>query len=201
MNGRDSNSKRLGVKIYGGEPVISGNIIVRQKGSTFFAAQGVSRGKDFTLFATQDGVVKFTEKRVKKFDGRVFRNIFVSVISHVEEKTVKVATPKKVASTAKKVAAPKKVATKTTKSTKEDLTIIEGIGPKVAGIFQEAGITTFAQLADMSAEAMKALLVPHGSPYSAMDTTTWAEQSALARDGKMEELEVLKKELDGGKRV
>ncbi len=79
-NWRDSNAKRLGVKVYGGEPVITGNIIVRQKGNTFFAGQGVMTGSDFTLFAAKDGVVKYTEKKTKKFDGRVYKNIFVSVI-------------------------------------------------------------------------------------------------------------------------
>tara|TARA_A100001015_G_scaffold317617_1_gene435092 strand:+ start:353 stop:610 length:258 start_codon:yes stop_codon:yes gene_type:complete len=59
-NGRDSQSKRLGVKRYGGEKVISGNIIVRQRGSQFHAGENVGVGKDFTLFAKTDGVVTFS---------------------------------------------------------------------------------------------------------------------------------------------
>ncbi len=58
-NGRDSNPQYRGIKVYGGQSVISGNIIVRQVGSTFHAGENVGRGKDFTLFAIADGVVKF----------------------------------------------------------------------------------------------------------------------------------------------
>ena len=58
-NGRDSNSKRLGVKKYSGEFVLSGNIIVRQKGTKFHAGEGVGMGKDFTLFALREGKVQF----------------------------------------------------------------------------------------------------------------------------------------------
>lgn len=63
---RDSIAKRLGVKVFGGEKVISGNIIVRQRGSKFFPGNGVSVGKDFTLFATISGVVNFKSKKGKK---------------------------------------------------------------------------------------------------------------------------------------
>jgi large subunit ribosomal protein L27 len=79
-NGRDSQAKRLGVKIYGGQSAASGNIIVRQKGNTFWAGNGVEQGSDFTLFAVRDGVVKFQEKRRVRFDGRVYRDIYVNVI-------------------------------------------------------------------------------------------------------------------------
>jgi large subunit ribosomal protein L27 len=58
-NGRDSKSKRLGVKRYGGEQVISGNIIVRQRGNKFYAGPGTGIGKDYTIFATETGYVCF----------------------------------------------------------------------------------------------------------------------------------------------
>lgn len=58
-NGRDSQSKRLGVKKFGGEAVRSGNIIVRQRGTQFYPGVNVGLGRDFTLFATADGYVKF----------------------------------------------------------------------------------------------------------------------------------------------
>jgi len=58
-NGRDSAGKRLGIKRHGGEFVKAGNIIVRQRGSTFHAGTNVGTGRDFTLFALKDGVVKF----------------------------------------------------------------------------------------------------------------------------------------------
>ncbi len=65
-NGRDSESKRLGVKIYGGQTVTAGNIIVRQRGTAFHGGVNVGCGKDHTLFAKADGVVKFEIKGPKK---------------------------------------------------------------------------------------------------------------------------------------
>ncbi len=62
-NGRDSNSKRLGVKVYGGQFVRAGGIIVRQRGSQFRAGFFVGQGNDFTLFAKKDGIVEFKTNR------------------------------------------------------------------------------------------------------------------------------------------
>jgi len=78
-NGRDSQAKRLGVKVFGEQPVLSGGIIIRQKGNKFWPGQNVEQGHDFTLFATKEGTVSFQEKRRTRFDGRVFRDIYVSV--------------------------------------------------------------------------------------------------------------------------
>lgn len=64
-NGRDSHSKRLGVKIFGGQPAISGNIIVRQRGTVYHPGDNVGVGRDFTLFATTDGIVEFRKTRTK----------------------------------------------------------------------------------------------------------------------------------------
>jgi len=61
-NGRDSNSKRLGVKKYGGEAVIAGNILVRQRGTKIRAGENVGIGRDYTLFALADGKVEFFQK-------------------------------------------------------------------------------------------------------------------------------------------
>lgn len=61
-NGRDSESKRLGVKRYGGESVLAGNIIVRQRGTKFHAGDNVGLGRDHTLFALTDGKVQFSVK-------------------------------------------------------------------------------------------------------------------------------------------
>ncbi len=65
-NGRDSVSKRLGVKAYGGETVTAGSILVRQRGTKFVAGQNVGIGRDWTLFALADGKVKFDQARNKK---------------------------------------------------------------------------------------------------------------------------------------
>ncbi|MFT3674255.1 MAG: 50S ribosomal protein L27 [Chitinophagaceae bacterium] len=65
-NGRDSQSKRLGVKIFGGQPAVAGNIIVRQRGTEYHPGKNVGVGKDFTLFALNDGVVEFRKGRNNK---------------------------------------------------------------------------------------------------------------------------------------
>ena len=65
-NGRDSQSKRLGVKIYGGQPAIAGNIIVRQRGTVYHPGKNVGLGKDFTIFALTDGVVEFKKGKGDK---------------------------------------------------------------------------------------------------------------------------------------
>ncbi len=65
-NGRDSQSKRLGVKIYGGQPAIAGNIIVRQRGTQYHPGKNVGVGSDFTLFALTDGIVEFKRGRNDK---------------------------------------------------------------------------------------------------------------------------------------
>jgi len=64
---RDSRSKRRGVKLYGGQAAAPGNIIVRQKGTKFNAGNGVSMGKDFTLFAIQEGKINFKTLKGKKY--------------------------------------------------------------------------------------------------------------------------------------
>jgi large subunit ribosomal protein L27 len=70
-NGRESHSKRLGVKLYGGQTVIAGNIIVRQRGTRHHAGENVGIGKDHTLYALADGVVKFRKKK----DNRSFVSV------------------------------------------------------------------------------------------------------------------------------
>ena len=81
----------------------------------------------------------------------------------------------------------------------DDLTKIEGIGPKVQELLNAAGISTFAGLAAKSAEELDAILDAAGSIYKAMDETSWPKQAALAAEGKWEELEKLQDELIGGK--
>ncbi|MCF6403580.1 MULTISPECIES: 50S ribosomal protein L27 [Chitinophaga] len=62
-NGRDSQSKRLGVKIFGGQAAVSGNVIIRQRGTVYHPGQNVGIGRDFTIFAVADGVVEFRKGR------------------------------------------------------------------------------------------------------------------------------------------
>ncbi len=75
-NGRESESKRLGVKIFGGQEAIAGNIIVRQRGMEHHPAENVYAGKDFTLHAKVDGIVQFAKKKNNKS--------YVSVVPHAE---------------------------------------------------------------------------------------------------------------------
>ena len=77
--GRDSISKRLGVKKFGGEKVVTGNIIIRQRGTKFRPGKNVKRGSDDTLFAIADGIVKFSARKIRKFTGKLERAQFVSV--------------------------------------------------------------------------------------------------------------------------
>ncbi|MBQ7584950.1 MAG: 50S ribosomal protein L27 [Desulfovibrionaceae bacterium] len=75
-NGRDSAGQRRGVKRFSGEHVLAGNIIVRQLGTTVYPGQNVGMGRDYTLFATQDGVVRFETYRRKR---RVLKRVHVDV--------------------------------------------------------------------------------------------------------------------------
>ncbi|WP_262246336.1 50S ribosomal protein L27 [Parapedobacter soli] len=216
-NGRESHSKRLGVKIFGGQRAIAGNIIVRQRGTQHHPDVNVGMGKDHTLFALIDGKVVFRKKANNKS--------FVSVVPF-EEETVAVTAPKakKAEATAKeekpaakkavkaesKEAAPKTEAKEAEKKEKaapkkaakakaDDLTVIEGIGPKIAEVFTAAGVADFAGIAAKTAEELKAILAEAGDQFNTAVTDTWPEQAKLAADGKFDELKKWQDELDGGK--
>jgi ribosomal protein L13 len=98
---------------------------------------------------------------------------------------------------AKEVKAPKIVSEAT--STKDDLKKIEGIGPKIEEHLNSAGIVTYSDLANAKMEALEQILTDAGPRYSIHKPTTWAEQSAMARDGKWTELKTWQDELNGGK--
>jgi large subunit ribosomal protein L27 len=80
QNGRDSQAKRLGVKVYGEQAVRAGGIIIRQRGTKYFPGKNAGMGKDHTIFSLVDGKVHFTEKSLKKFDGRMFKDKIVNII-------------------------------------------------------------------------------------------------------------------------
>lgn len=77
--GRDSVSKRLGIKVFGGQPVKAGGIIVRQRGTKFRAGENVKRAEDDSLFALAAGVVQFRTRKIRKFNGRLEAAQFVHV--------------------------------------------------------------------------------------------------------------------------
>lgn len=81
-NGRDSKSKRRGVKLYGGQITKAGSIIVRQKGTRYFPGKNVKMGNDFTLFSLVQGTIKYSTKSLKKFDGRIVKNTLVNVVKN-----------------------------------------------------------------------------------------------------------------------
>jgi large subunit ribosomal protein L17 len=91
------------------------------------------------------------------------------------------------------------VAQPESKETGDDLTKIEGIGPKAAEVLNGAGITTFAQLAESKAEDIKDILEKSGGNFNAQDPTSWPEQSQLAADGKWDELKELQDKLNAGR--
>jgi large subunit ribosomal protein L27 len=78
-NGRDSRSKRLGVKLYGGQYTNAGEVIVRQRGAKWEPGENVAVGADDTIYAKIAGIVKFTQKRVMKFTGHRIRKTLVNV--------------------------------------------------------------------------------------------------------------------------
>ncbi|GAB4142269.1 MAG: 50S ribosomal protein L27 [Patescibacteria group bacterium] len=77
--GRDSHSKRLGVKLFGGQKVFAGNIIVRQRGSKWKSGEGTYKGKDDTIMAEKSGVVEFKKSSVPSFKGKRRPAVFVTV--------------------------------------------------------------------------------------------------------------------------
>lgn len=77
--GRDSNAQRLGVKVFGGQKIKAGEIIIRQRGSKYFTGENVARGNDDTLYSKKDGNVLFSTKKIKKFTGTIGKKTVVSV--------------------------------------------------------------------------------------------------------------------------
>lgn len=198
-NGRDSKSKRLGVKLFGGQTAKAGNIIIRQRGTKFHAGENVYLAKDFTLHAAVDGKVAFKKKK----EGKTFVSIIPAgtAVAEMPAPAVKKAVPavKKAAPAAasgEKITLPsgKKVNT-------DDLKLIEGVGPKIEGLLQDAGINTWKALAEANIEQLKGILEEAGSRYKMHDPTTWSKQAQLAANGEWETLETYQDELKGGKEV
>lgn len=82
--GRDSISKRLGIKLFAGQIAYPGKIIIRQRGTKYVPGFGVKLGKDYTIYATKEGKVKFYKKRFPKFTGRLKEKTVVGVEPHKE---------------------------------------------------------------------------------------------------------------------
>jgi large subunit ribosomal protein L27 len=214
----------LGVKLFGGQLATAGNVIIRQRGTRYHAGENVYLGKDFTLHAKVDGRVVFKRGRLD----RTFVSIMplegatvVAPPAPVKTKAApKAAAPVAAAPVAEPVVAveapvveapaaeekPAK-ASKSEKITlpsgkkvaKDDLKLVEGIGPKIEELLHEAGIKTWAELAAAPVEKVQEVLDAAGSKYRMHDPATWGKQAALAAEGQWEALETLQAELSGGK--
>jgi large subunit ribosomal protein L27 len=212
-NGRDSKSKRLGVKLFGGQVAVAGNILVRQRGTRFHPGENVYMGRDHTLHASIDGVVVFTRKR----DDRNYVSVLPQVAEVVDAPApAKKAAPKsepapkakapvaapEVTEAAAEVeaAAEKKAAPKKEKAPKlDDLKIIEGVGPKIETLLKDGGINTWAELAAASVDRLKEILDAAGPRYQIHDPSTWPAQAKFAAEGKWEELKDYQEMLMGGR--
>ena len=123
-NLKDSQPKYRGVKVFGGQPVLAGNIIIRQKGSKYECGKNTYEAADFSVHAAIDGVVVFRKKNFKKFNGRTYLKTVVEVVSpeellNVKEDAPKAEKPAKAPAKkapAKKAAAPKKAPAKKAKA-------------------------------------------------------------------------------------
>ena len=224
-NGRDSKSKRLGVKLFGGQTAKAGNIIIRQRGTKYHPGENVYMGKDFTIHAKVAGKVSFN----KSYRNRMYVSIDPDGSEGGSAATAKLPVKKATVTKAKELAsgdfAPQGIAQVTPpvadtstpdvdatpgeaattvkvggKSFKQDdLKIIEGVGPKIEGLLHDFGIKTWKAMADSDADQVKGMLAEAGSRYRMHNPATWAKQARLAVDGRWEDLEKLQDELDGGK--
>jgi len=166
-NGRESESKRLGVKVYGGQFAKAGNILVRQRGTTHHPGENVGIGKDHTLFALIDGTVVFRKRR----NNRSYVSVAPVVEVEVAEAPAKKAAPKAEAKPEVKEEAPK------AEVAGDDLTKLTGVGPKLAEILAEGGFATYAAVAAASVEDLQKVLEAAGSRYASKDPQPWIEEA------------------------
>ncbi len=228
-NGRDSKSKRLGVKLFGGQKAVAGNILVRQRGTKYHPGENVYMGRDHTLHAAIDGIVEFRRsKHDRSFVSivpfpevaeTVAKSPIVKVPTRVkqaaapvavaEEPVAEVAAPAAEEAPAvetaapevtEKAAAPKKPAAK--KGPKpDDLKIVEGVGPKIEQLLKEGGINNWEELAAAPVDRLKEILEAAGSRYQIHDPSSWPAQAKFAAEGRWEDLKDYQEMLIGGRDV
>ncbi len=177
-NGRESESKRLGVKIFGGQVVRAGNILVRQRGTKFHPGRNVGIGKDHTLFALTEGIVVFRKRQGnRKFVSVVDEAIYTELLSGKDMQQATLDAKAKTQGGAKKApaqkAAPKKesvaekaeatveeapkAATAKPAAQNDDLKKITGIGPAFEKKLNEAGINSYQDILDLTDDRIEAL--------------------------------------------
>jgi len=230
-NGRDSKSKRLGVKLFGGQAAKAGFILVRQRGTEYHPGENVYMGRDHTLHAAIDGVVSFTRAR----NDRRYVNVLPAAVvaaATAKPKSTGAAqtkpqppakTPAPVAevvetpvaevvealnleepaveTSAEDTKAEKKAPAAKKGPKLNDLKIIEGVGPKIEQILKEGGIETWDDLANASADRLKEILEAAGSRYQMHDPSTWPAQAKFAAHGQFDDLKEYQDMLIGGRNM
>jgi large subunit ribosomal protein L27 len=216
-NGRDSKSKRLGVKLFGGQFAKAGNILVRQRGTRWHPGDNVYMGRDFTLHAAIDGYVTFKRTRDDRSVISIAPALQVAeTVAPVKPAATKpAAKPAKAEPVAEVVAEPvapvaevaaeptaeaaaKKPAAK--KGPKlDDLKIVEGVGPKIEELLKEGGINTWAELAEAPIDRLKEILDAAGPRYQIHDPSTWPAQAKFAAEGRFDDLKEYQEMLIGGR--
>jgi large subunit ribosomal protein L27 len=271
-NGRDSKSKRLGVKLFGGQKAIAGNILVRQRGTQYHPGLNVSMGRDHTLHAAVDGSVVFSRtKNDRRFVSILPANgvgvpvtpptppvvppkppvlpsdvpgqnsdvpaptptvddatavvvdetpvvvvdetpvvivdeapvvvVDEAPVVVVDEAPVVVVDEAPVVVVDEAPVVTEEPTVPSEPATNDDLKKIEGVGPKIAQILNEAGIMTFAQLANKTAEQIKDILEEAGPRYNIHNPSSWPAQAKFAAEGTWEELKEYQEILIGGRDV
>ncbi len=195
-----------------GSKVTFDNVLLLDNGTVTIGApaiEGAAVTAKILSHLKGDKVIVFKKKRRKGFRKKnghrqSFTEIQIESIAasgakkatskkeEAKPKAAKKTTPKK--ETVKKVVAPKKA----TSTKADDLKKVEGIGPKIAEIFNNAGIMTFADLAGTSVEKLKEILVAAGSRYASKNPGSWPKQAKMAADGKWDELKVWQDNTKGG---
>ena len=272
-NGRDSKSKRLGVKLFGGQTAKAGNIIIRQRGTKYHPGENVYMGKDYTIHAKVDGAVTFKKGRLNRMfvgidpdgaapatseatpttasrdtsaqpavsaapsqdevlkmapsnDAAADADVTATTAGvtdnsgpvHLDDAPEMPSTAPGITDEAELAVAepgqdgalntadvtgsdrPSNFITPSGRNIElDDLTIIEGIGPKIAGILTAGGIRSWKALAEADVDFVKNLLDEAGPNFRIHNPATWAKQADLAVNEKWAELEQLQDELDGGK--
>ena len=156
------------LKLYGGQQAIAGNIIVRQRGTQYHPGTGVGIGKDHTIYALTDGVVTFKKKKNNRR--------FIYVLPTETGQTTTSTQPAKAKKEAVAVEVVPQVESGSV-TTADDLKQLEGLGPAIEKKLLAAGITTFAQLAALTATDIEQLAEEHGISTAKFEKGNWVEQA------------------------
>lgn len=204
-NGRDSKSKRLGVKLFGGQHAIPGNIIIRQRGTKYHPGKGVGMGRDFTIYSLIEGEVTFTKKKKNRTYVNVISSdeVEVMVQNKTAAKKAKPA-PKPAAKKEVKAAQPAKETTSVSESSesnmasgdneskrqellaklgagdpskKDDLKMIKGVGPKLENMLNDLGMYSFEQISKLTVEDYDTIDHLLDSFKGRAKRDEWAEQA------------------------